>query len=225
MGLSEQGRVCKKHRSHEEKHGICASCLRDRLSQLNHSSSSSFLNNRDKASSSSYSSSSFSSPTSCRANYEPAENRNPGITITMTKDEKNKKKKKKRVARTHHRSASSTEIGSISFTAEAAAPVINGGGVPNGLKKSRSVAASYSFAPQPARAMSYCVGDDDMGIKNTHQQFNVYLNNKGSSDGGDNYGNEKKKKKGGFWSKLLHLKGKNNSREVMIQQQRKGRVY
>ncbi|CAN1216303.1 hypothetical protein LINPERPRIM_LOCUS561 [Linum perenne] len=203
MGFSEQGRVCKKHRSHEEKHGVCPSCLKDRLSQLNHHAASS----RDKAASS-YSSSSFSSSPSCRSDYDLDDN---AAETTI------KKKKNKRVGRTHHRNASSTDIGSIPFMAES---LPAGGGVANGLKKSRSVAASYSFAPQPARAMSYRVGDDT-----------EMKNGKGSD-----YGGNEKKKKSGFWSKLLHLKGKNNSssssnRDVMIQQQqhhataRKGSVY
>jgi hypothetical protein len=34
MGVSEPGKVCKNHPYHDQKQGVCASCLRDRLTQL-----------------------------------------------------------------------------------------------------------------------------------------------------------------------------------------------
>ncbi|XVF15252.1 hypothetical protein REPUB_Repub09cG0134900 [Reevesia pubescens] len=34
MGFSESGHGCKKHPNHQEKQGVCPSCLRERLSHL-----------------------------------------------------------------------------------------------------------------------------------------------------------------------------------------------
>ncbi|KAJ6918727.1 hypothetical protein NC651_012857 [Populus alba x Populus x berolinensis] len=34
MGVSEPGKVCKNHPYHDQKQGVCASCLRERLTQL-----------------------------------------------------------------------------------------------------------------------------------------------------------------------------------------------
>ncbi|KAF9681851.1 hypothetical protein SADUNF_Sadunf05G0045900 [Salix dunnii] len=34
MGVSEAGKVCKNHPYHDQKQGVCAACLRERLTQL-----------------------------------------------------------------------------------------------------------------------------------------------------------------------------------------------
>ncbi|XP_022775005.1 uncharacterized protein LOC111316989 [Durio zibethinus] len=46
MGFSESGHGCKKHPHHQEKQGVCPSCLRERLSRLCSAPSKELVNPR-----------------------------------------------------------------------------------------------------------------------------------------------------------------------------------
>ncbi|XVF61560.1 hypothetical protein PTKIN_Ptkin08bG0139700 [Pterospermum kingtungense] len=121
MGFSESGYGCKKHPYHEEKQGVCPSCLRERLSRLCSSASSKDGNSRVAPSSSP--SQSFSP-----ADYSSASSSNsasPAVAAAAA-----------RHLKFHKRNGSGAMgtmgMGSSSFTVNV--------GASNGLKKSRSMA-------------------------------------------------------------------------------------
>ncbi|CAI0474371.1 unnamed protein product [Linum tenue] len=213
MGLSsEQGRGCKKHPTHKEKQGICPSCLRDRLFRLNPDAPPRLSASVPSSAASASSCSSSSAPSSHDDYHDTVNNNN----IDNDDDDDNKGAEKKRVGHGHHRSASSSDIGSLSF--RLAPPDVTSS---SGLKKCRSVAASYSFTPQPPKATRR----RRSGAGGEKAMFSNY-NDKDRQGGGGDFGYAGGKKKKGFWTKLLHLKGKN--KEVLIHHPTmpmKGRAY
>ncbi|XWS41615.1 hypothetical protein CRYUN_Cryun17cG0097500 [Craigia yunnanensis] len=112
MGFSESGHGCKKHPHHQEKQGICPSCLRDRLSLL---VSASYKEANSRVAPSCSHSLSFSP-----ADYSSASSSNSAFPA---------------LHRNFHKRNSSEAMGimgSSSFMVKT--------GTSNGLKKSRSIA-------------------------------------------------------------------------------------